>query len=234
MSDLLAAALNEERTLLQRLEAVQTVIKAYGGTPVTEKKIASPAPAAGEQQQPETDGGHRTAHRRPNERTTQIRNIARDYIASQNGSPVPTRELLPVIERHGIDVGGKDKNSTLSALLSYSDEFESNGRAGWTLAPEGAVAQSDPTHELAKHSPAPENAQAPSEAPNRPAPSPGSSLADKLKSSAAVSTFPAPPADVPAPPADVPANQSLRGAPRGTTVSRGIDPSIFYRKGFAK
>ncbi|MEL7273228.1 MAG: hypothetical protein AAGK33_07295 [Pseudomonadota bacterium] len=52
-------------------------------------------------------------------------------------TPLPTREIYDRLSELEIEVGGKEPVSNLSALLSNSDEFRSNGRAGWTIAGAG-------------------------------------------------------------------------------------------------
>jgi hypothetical protein len=48
--------------------------------------------------------------------------------------PTPTRQIYEHIVLNGGDIGGRDPVSNLSAMLSNSERFVSNGRAGWTLA----------------------------------------------------------------------------------------------------
>ncbi|ACK51496.1 hypothetical protein Msil_2573 [Methylocella silvestris BL2] len=47
--------------------------------------------------------------------------------------PVSTADLLRSLRAANIEIGGKDPRNTLSAMLSTSPLFQSNGRAGWTL-----------------------------------------------------------------------------------------------------
>lgn len=49
------------------------------------------------------------------------------------GEPIPTRDLVPMIERSGVAIRGSNKQNALSALLSRSSAVQSNGRKGWTL-----------------------------------------------------------------------------------------------------
>lgn len=50
------------------------------------------------------------------------------------GRPVPTRDLIGVLESQGISVGGKDEIATLSARLSRSPLLVNIRGVGWQLA----------------------------------------------------------------------------------------------------
>ena len=119
MNDMLKAARDEKQKLLERLKAVQEVIRAYGGEPAS---AGDPRPAS--------TGVRRT--RAPSERTQKIRDLVTSLLSGQ-ADPVPTRDILVFVLAEGIEVVGSQPVSTLSALLSHSEEFESHGRAGWTL-----------------------------------------------------------------------------------------------------
>lgn len=54
-------------------------------------------------------------------------------IIEREGRPVPTRELLPALAALGVDVGGKEPSSTLSARLSRSNLVENVRPYGWRL-----------------------------------------------------------------------------------------------------
>lgn len=58
---------------------------------------------------------------------------AEAYLMEKN-RPVPTLELISVLAKQGIAFGGKNPQNTLSSILSKSEQFMPNGRAGWTLA----------------------------------------------------------------------------------------------------
>lgn len=53
-------------------------------------------------------------------------------IVSTEG-PTPTRTLVERLEAQGIEITGADKINTLSVLLSKSDDFQSDRKAGWSL-----------------------------------------------------------------------------------------------------
>jgi hypothetical protein len=57
--------------------------------------------------------------------------------AYSGGVPVPTVDLLNVLLANKIEVPGKDKRNSLSAILSGAKHlFQSHGRSGWTLKPQ--------------------------------------------------------------------------------------------------
>lgn len=58
--------------------------------------------------------------------------LARQRI-EQRG-PQSTRDLVAFIEAQGIEVTGADKPTTVSVILSRSDEFVSDRTRGWSLA----------------------------------------------------------------------------------------------------
>lgn len=47
--------------------------------------------------------------------------------------PTPTREIYDYLLAHGVEIGGKQPTSNLSAILSKNDKFKSVGRSGWLL-----------------------------------------------------------------------------------------------------
>ena len=62
--------------------------------------------------------------------------IAVEAILKSHG-PTATKELLPLLEEQGIEIGGENKVSTLSVLLSRNERFVANRSTGWKLRPEG-------------------------------------------------------------------------------------------------
>jgi hypothetical protein len=48
----------------------------------------------------------------------------------------PTVQLVEAIEATGLTITGKDKNVTVSVILSRSDEFVSDRTRGWSLIAE--------------------------------------------------------------------------------------------------
>lgn len=61
--------------------------------------------------------------------------------------PMHTRDLVPKIEARGVQIPGKDKNSTVSVILSKSRQFKSDRKVGWSLVRsiEEATPQGAPT-----------------------------------------------------------------------------------------
>lgn len=54
--------------------------------------------------------------------------------AIQQHGPQTTAQLVAALEAQGVQITGKDKNTTVSVILSRSDEFVSDRRNGWSLA----------------------------------------------------------------------------------------------------
>lgn len=63
------------------------------------------------------------------------REIAAQILREQ-GAPMRTADLLPILRHRGIEVGGKDPVATLAARLSNSKMFKSRRRIGWWFADE--------------------------------------------------------------------------------------------------
>ena len=47
--------------------------------------------------------------------------------------PVPTSQILENLLKQGLEINGQEPRNTLSAILSHSDLFASQGRSGWLL-----------------------------------------------------------------------------------------------------
>lgn len=56
----------------------------------------------------------------------------RAYIADRT-EPTPTREILEMLTRRGIEVSGAVPQNVVSSTLSRAPDIQSNGRKGWTL-----------------------------------------------------------------------------------------------------
>lgn len=81
----------------------------------------------------------RTINRKPSEVREKALRLSEEFLSLRSPiGPTPTREIYAWITEQGAEVGGKDPVSNLSAMLSQSEKFNSNGRAGWTLAREAA------------------------------------------------------------------------------------------------
>lgn len=48
--------------------------------------------------------------------------------------PLHTTQLVELIEQTGLEITGKDKNITVSVILSRSDDFVADRSRGWSLA----------------------------------------------------------------------------------------------------
>lgn len=82
--------------------------------------------------QPTSERGT-AAVRQPSATRLQAEELSAQYMAGRN-EPTRTRELWEMLSANGVDVGGKDPVSNLSAILSRSAKFRPIGRAGWLLA----------------------------------------------------------------------------------------------------
>jgi hypothetical protein len=67
------------------------------------------------------------------ENSLKARVLALSKQAIQEAGPRSTRELLAYIEAAGVEVTGADKPTTVSVILSRSDDFKADRNVGWTL-----------------------------------------------------------------------------------------------------
>ncbi|MBL8658425.1 MAG: hypothetical protein JNM75_01580 [Rhodospirillales bacterium] len=124
---LLEAALEEERQLVARLDAVRAVIRIYG------KIVDNQAGSLPGADKPACNTNHRPRPTRsPSAHTQQIKDLIRDLLDGES-EPTPTRLILSFLDGEGIEVRGTNKISALSAILSHAEEFETVGRQGWIL-----------------------------------------------------------------------------------------------------
>lgn len=70
--------------------------------------------------------------RQPSEARVKAVALSADFIRGRT-SPTPTRELYSMLVEHGVEIGGKEPVSNLSAILSKTEGFKSIGRSGWLL-----------------------------------------------------------------------------------------------------
>ncbi len=68
-------------------------------------------------------------------RLSETEHVAAEII-KERGRAIPTRDLLVELENRGVEVGGKDPASTLSARLSRSSVLVGRRGIGWSLKPE--------------------------------------------------------------------------------------------------
>jgi hypothetical protein len=66
------------------------------------------------------------------QRQSAATHVIASYLMNRT-EPVPTIELLRLLERQGLKFGGHYPRNTLSVLLSRSKHFRAHGRRGWTL-----------------------------------------------------------------------------------------------------
>jgi len=74
----------------------------------------------------------------PGPRTMAITETAAIEAIRRAGRYLHTRELLPLIEASGVEVGGKDPAATLSARLSRSERLANNRAHGWAVVEDQA------------------------------------------------------------------------------------------------
>ncbi|MDZ3837803.1 MAG: hypothetical protein U0S49_10570 [Rhodospirillales bacterium] len=124
MEKFLAEAIEEERQLLARLEAVRAVIRAYAAY--------GSGPSAAHVGHATSQGSISRVTRSASAHTQRIKAVVRDLLAGAD-EPTPTRDLVAHLEGKSIEIAGKSKVASLSALLSHSGEFEPIGRQGWVI-----------------------------------------------------------------------------------------------------
>jgi hypothetical protein len=76
---------------------------------------------------------------------------ARLLLTNRSG-PTPTGIIYDHVTSLGIEIGGKDPRNNLSAMLSNSPMFKSNGRSGWSLATDNGPRDPVPTENMAEPS----------------------------------------------------------------------------------
>ena len=59
--------------------------------------------------------------------------IEAERVMRERGGPIPIKELCDILISRGIEIGGKEPSSTLSARLHNSGRFVSNRRLGWDI-----------------------------------------------------------------------------------------------------
>lgn len=78
--------------------------------------------------------------RTPSARTARVLEVSEVFLRNRNkgilGRPIPThtQAILDYVQQQpGVEIIGKNRRNSLSALLSHSPRFRSHGRYGWTL-----------------------------------------------------------------------------------------------------
>lgn len=63
---------------------------------------------------------------------SEVLRVVRAHLARQT-RPIPTRELMDVLAREGVQVGGSTPQNAVSSILSKVSDIQANGRLGWSL-----------------------------------------------------------------------------------------------------
>lgn len=104
-----------------KLRRAQELRDAYA---ITDIETKGPAPAPRE--------APRAARPSASGTSAAIVDAVREYLYGKE-IPVPTREIMSVLESRGIAVGGTVPQNSVSSLLSKTPDVISHGRRGWTL-----------------------------------------------------------------------------------------------------
>lgn len=128
MDDILKAALRERDALqaqlaahpaFKRLRAVEQIIELYGQSVGMDQSV-----------RPQTQA--RVAAPRRGSKTQQILSATAEYLRFK-GARAQSGELVEMLGRNGIDVGGKKPSATLASYLSHSGQFDNKPREGYGL-----------------------------------------------------------------------------------------------------
>lgn len=137
--DIIDRMRREEAELVRKLEAVRALLRAYGGA--SDSIVVSGAAQAEIRKTPSQQAPRSKASARekmPLERFSPYGQLvvkaAIDECRSHLGRPIPSRHMVDLVEKRGIEVQGKDKANAISAMLARSIDLMPNGRKGWTLA----------------------------------------------------------------------------------------------------
>ena len=84
------------------------------------------------------NGVSRSSSRKRGPRNPEIVETAVAIMRERDGRPIRVRELYRELEERGIQVLGNPPSRNLSAKLSYSPQFESQGADGWVLNEDSA------------------------------------------------------------------------------------------------
>lgn len=76
--------------------------------------------------------------RKPSPERVKAMDFIRKLLA-ETDVPVRTVDILEALKIQGIEIGGNDEISNLSAMISGSGEFQAHGRSGWTLKTAGEL-----------------------------------------------------------------------------------------------
>lgn len=145
-ADLIQKLQDEEAELSRKLEAVRSLLSAYGilrVVPLPNGLISAPtasAPPRGRADMHSRGVANSGREKVPLERFGDygrtVVQAAIDECRSHLGSPIASRDMVTLVEQKGIEVRGNDKVNAISALLARSIDLKPNGRKGWTLSDE--------------------------------------------------------------------------------------------------
>lgn len=111
-----------------RLQALRQVLPHYERT--VSPMVPPVAQAAHQTEASEPRSEPKPPLRQPSEARVLAERYSEEYIAGRT-YPTPTRELYEMLRAKGVEIGGKQPTSNLSAILSKSGKVVSMGRAGW-------------------------------------------------------------------------------------------------------
>lgn len=114
-----------------KLRSLQDVLRLYeDGRPSDVEPEKADSNSRGSQEPPQ--GIREGQGRQPSEARVKAVALSADFIRGRT-SPTPTREIYGMLVAQGVEIGGKEPVSNLSAILSKSEGFKSTGRLGWLL-----------------------------------------------------------------------------------------------------
>lgn len=139
-SEIIDRMRREEADLKRKLDAVRALLIAYGEAPLESSPITSRTVLNSKESKRSSDIQSSGREKMPLERfSTYGQSIVKAAIEecfSHIGKPIPSREMVDLVEKRGVQVRGDDKGNALSALLARSADLKANGRKGWTLSEE--------------------------------------------------------------------------------------------------
>ncbi len=114
-----------------KLQALMTTLYAYGRNPTAFMRNSASFALAKET----VSGAGRGIMRRPS-KNAEILAALEKFVFGHANLPVHIKEALDWLEDKGHQVGGKNSSSTLSAMLSNSNNWVNPDREGWRLTDE--------------------------------------------------------------------------------------------------
>lgn len=121
---------DEEADLARKLAACRAMLTAYAGDQASDDNVVT-------ERAMKSDGRVKTDPGGATRASSYVRDVlkASHVVISDNaGGPVPTRVMLDGVQRHGIEVRGKEPQNALSAILSRASDFQNRRGEGWVVA----------------------------------------------------------------------------------------------------